>query len=168
MDLHQLRTFIAIADSGGVARAAQSLNLSQPAASLQILALAPHLVVLLFDLIGRRMRLTSEAEDLVPRARRLLAEAQSLRERARALQSGETGQIRIGATPPMIEWVLAGFLAKYRRQQPQIDISVVEDGGAGLLARLARGEVHLAYVPVGRSEERRVGKECRARWSPWH
>src|SRR3712207_9030174 len=23
-------------------------------------------------------------------------------------------------------------------------------------------------VPVGRSEERRVGKECRSRWSPYH
>jgi len=149
MDLHQLRTFVAIADSGGVARAAQRLNLSQPAASRQIQALEADLGVLLFDRIGRRMRLTSEAEDLVPRARRLLAEAQSLRERARALQAGETGQIRIGATPPMIEWVLAGFLATYRRRQPQIDVSVVEDGGAGLIDRLARGEVHLAYVPVG-------------------
>src|SRR5262252_6042228 len=86
MDLHQLRTFVAIADSGGVARAAQRLNLSQPAASRQIQALEADLGVLLFDRIGRRMRLTSEAEDLVPRARRLLAEAQSLRERARALQ----------------------------------------------------------------------------------
>jgi DNA-binding transcriptional LysR family regulator len=149
MDLHQLRTFIAVADSGGVARAAQRLNVSQPAASRQIQALEADLGMLLFDRIGRRLRLTSEAEDLVPRARKLLAEAQSLRERARALQAGETGQIRIGATPPMIEWVLAGFLAKYRRCQPQIDISVVEDGGAGLSARLARGEVHLAYVPVG-------------------
>jgi LysR family cyn operon transcriptional activator len=149
MDLHQLRTFVAIADNGGVARAAQRLNLSQPAASRQIQALEAELQMLLFDRIGRRMRLTSQGEDLVPRARRLLAEAQSLRERARALKSGETGQIRIGATPPMIEWVLAGFLAKYRRRQPGIDIGVVEDGGAGLIARLARGEVHLAYIPVG-------------------
>ena len=149
VDLQQLRTFIAITDSGGVARAAQRLHLSQPAASRQLQALEADLGMLLFDRIGRRMRLTSEGEDLVPRARRLLAEAQSLRERARALQSGETGQVRIGATPPMIESVLAGFLGKYRRRHPGIDISVVEDGGAGLIARLARGEVHLAYVPVG-------------------
>jgi LysR family transcriptional regulator, cyn operon transcriptional activator len=149
MDLHQLRIFVAIADNGGVARAAVRVNLSQPAASRQIQGLEAELGMLLFDRIGRRMRLTSEGEDLLPRARRLVAEAQSLRERARALQSGQTGQIKIGATPPMIETVLAGFLAKYRRRHPGIEIAVVEDGGAGLIARLAHGEVHLAYVPVG-------------------
>ena len=26
----------------------------------------------------------------------------------------------------------------------------------------------LLKVPTGRSEERRVGKECRSRWSPYH
>jgi len=148
MDLHQLRTFVAIAEDGGVARAATRVNLSQPAASRQIQGLEAELGMLLFDRIGRRMRLTSEGEDLLPRARRLVAEAQSLRERARALQSGQSGQIKIGATPPMIETVLAGFLAQYRRRHPGIDIAVVEDGGAGLIARLAHGEVHLAYVPV--------------------
>src|SRR5262245_8764867 len=149
MDLHQLRTFLAIAEDGGVARAAVRLNLSQPAASRQIQGLEAELGMLLFDRIGRRMRLTSEGEDLLSRARRLVADAQSMRERARALQSGQTGQIKIGATPPMIETVLAGFLAKYRRRHPGIDIAVVEDGGAGLMARLAHGEVHLAYVPIG-------------------
>jgi LysR family transcriptional regulator, cyn operon transcriptional activator len=149
MDLHQLRIFVAIADNDGVARAAQRVNLSQPAASRQIQGLEAELGMRLFDRLGRRLRLTSEGEDLLPRARRLLAEAQSLRERARALQSGQTGYIKIGATPPMIETVLAGFLATYRRRHPGIEIGVVEVGGAGLIARLAHGEVHLAYVPVG-------------------
>ena len=29
-------------------------------------------------------------------------------------------------------------------------------------------EVHLTVSTMGRSEERRVGKECRSRWSPYH
>ncbi len=151
MDLHHLRTFLAVADCGGVARAAQRLNLSQPAASRQIQTLETELGLRLFDRVGRRVRLTFAGEDLIPRARRLLAEAQSLRERARALKSGASGQIRIGATPPMIEAVLAGFLSQWRRRYPGIDVNVVEDGGAGLIGRLERGEVHLAYVPVGDS-----------------
>src|SRR5437773_1602272 len=103
MDLHQLRTFVAIAEAGGVARAAARLNLSQPAASRQIQVLEAELGVLLFDRIGRRVQLTSAGEDLLQRSRRLVAEAQSLRERARALAAGHTGVIKIGATPPMIE-----------------------------------------------------------------
>jgi len=69
MDLHQLRTFVAIADAGGVARAAARLNLSQPAASRQIQVLEAELGVLLFDRIGRRVRLTSAGEDLLRRGR---------------------------------------------------------------------------------------------------
>jgi DNA-binding transcriptional LysR family regulator len=156
MDLHQLRTFVAIADAGGVARAATRLNLSQPAASRQIQVLEAELGVLLFDRIGRRIRLTSEGEDLLRRGRQVLAEADAFRERARALKGGHTGQIRVGATPPMIETLLASFLTGHRRRHPGVEISIVEDGGAGLASRLENGELHVAYVPAG--DERFQGR----------
>jgi DNA-binding transcriptional LysR family regulator len=156
MDLHQLRTFVAIADSGGVARAARRLNLSQPAASRQLSVLEAELGFELFDRIGRGIALTCQGEDLLRRARRLVLDAELLRERARALKAGGAGHITIGATPPMIEIVLAGFLARYRQQHPGIDINVVEDGGAGLIGRLERGEVQLAYVPA--TDERFSGR----------
>jgi len=149
MDLHQLRTFAAIVDAGGVARAAARLNLSQPAASRQIQILEAELGVLLFDRIGRRVRLTAEGEDLLRFGRRLVAEAEALRERARALKAGHTGRIKVGATPPMIETVLASFLAGHRQRHPGVEINIVEDGGAGLASRLESGELHVAYVPVG-------------------
>lgn len=149
MDLHQLRTFVEIAQTGGVARAASRLNLSQPAASRQIQALEADLGVRLFDRIGRRVALTAAGEDLLRRSHRLLGEADALRERARALQSGEAGIVRIGATPPMVEVALAAFLPAYRRRHPGIEVHVVEGGGAGLATCLERGEVHVAYVPAG-------------------
>ena len=156
MDLYQLRTFLAIADTGGVARAAARLNLSQPAASRQIQVLEAELGVLLFDRIGRRVRLTSEGEDLLRRGRQVVAEADAFRDRARALKGGHTGQIRIGATPPMIEMQLASFLAGHRRRHPGVEISIVEDGGTGLASRLENGELHVAYVPAG--DERFQGR----------
>src|SRR5215468_5474177 len=156
MDLHQLRTFLAVADTGGVARAAVRLNLSQPAASRQIQVLEAELGVLLFDRVGRRVRLTSEGEDLLRRGRRVVAEADAFHDRARALKGGHTGQIRIGATPPMIETQLASFLTGHRRRHPGVEISIVEDGGAGLASRLESGELHVAYVPAG--DERFQGR----------
>jgi DNA-binding transcriptional LysR family regulator len=149
MDLRQLRTFVVVADTGGVARAALRLNLSQPAASRQIQVLEADLGVRLFDRVGRRVRLTAAGEDLLRRSHRLLGEADAFRERARALQSGQAGVLRIGATSPMVEAVLASFLPAYRRRHAGIEVHVVEDGGAGLAARLERGEVHIAYVPAG-------------------
>src|SRR5215472_7258093 len=129
MNFKHLRAFVTIADAGGFARAANRLNISQPALSRQIRAMEIDLSVRLFDRIGRRVQLTSEGEDLLRRSRRLLAEADSLGERARMLKGGESGILRVGATPQVIENLLAHFLMRYRRRHPGVEIHIVEDGG---------------------------------------
>jgi DNA-binding transcriptional LysR family regulator len=70
MNLRHLRTFVIVADAGGFGRAIARLNLSQSAASRQIIALEAELGIPLFDRIGRRLRLNSEGEDLLWRSRR--------------------------------------------------------------------------------------------------
>jgi DNA-binding transcriptional LysR family regulator len=95
------------------------------------------------------VQLTSQGEDLLLRSRRLLAEAESLGERARELKSGETEILRVAATPQVIENVLADFLIRYRRRHPGVEVHLVEDGGARLIGRLERGEVHLTITPAG-------------------
>jgi DNA-binding MarR family transcriptional regulator len=96
MNLRHLRTFVAIADNGGFARAAARLNLTQSAASRQILALETELDVRLFDRIGRRVHLTLEGEDLLARSRRLLSDAASITERARALRADRRALFDLG------------------------------------------------------------------------
>jgi LysR family cyn operon transcriptional activator len=149
MNLRHLRAFVTVTDAGGVARAAARLNVSQPALSRQIHALEAELGVPLFDRIGRGVQLTLQGEDLLRRSRALLAEADSLGERARALKSGYTGTLRVGATPQMIESVLADFLTIYQRHHPDVQVHLVEAGGAMLPSRLERGDVHVAHMPVG-------------------
>ena len=146
MNLRHLRTFVNIADAGGIARAGSRLNLSQPAASRQVLALEADLGVRLFDRIGRRFRLTSEGEDLLRQSRRLLMDAESLGARARALKGGHTGILRVGATPMVVENTLSLFLGQYRLRHPGVEVHFVEDGGIRLLDRLDHGDTHLALV----------------------
>jgi DNA-binding transcriptional LysR family regulator len=147
MKLSQLRTFVAVADNGGFARATARLNLTQSAASRQISALEDELGVPLFDRVGRRVQLTSEGEDLLRHSRRLLGDAEALGERARALKAGQRGLLRVGATPQVIEVLLAGFLKKHWCRYPNIEVQLIEDGGAQLPSRLERGDVHLAVMP---------------------
>ena len=148
MNVRHLRAFATIVDVGGLSRAATRLHLSQPALSRQIQALEAELGVLLFDRIGRRVQLTSQGEDLLRRSRRLIAEADSLGERARELKSGETGILRVAATPQVIEDLLAPFLMHYRRRHSGVEVHLIEDGGARLLSRLERGEAHLSITPA--------------------
>ncbi|HEX2438873.1 MAG TPA: LysR family transcriptional regulator [Methylomirabilota bacterium] len=149
MDLRHLHAFVAIVDAGGFARAAARLHLSQPALSRQVHALESELDLRLFDRRGRRVQLTGDGEDLLSRARRLLADVQAFSERARALRGGETGVLRVGATPQAIETLLAPFLRAHRRRHPGVEVTLVEDGGARLPGRLERGEVQLAQIPAG-------------------
>jgi LysR family cyn operon transcriptional activator len=146
MNLRQLRTFVVIADAGGLARAEGRLHLSQPAASRHIQALEIELGVPLFNRIDRRMQLTSEGEDLLRRIRRLLQDADFIGERARALKSGETGILSVGATPQAIENTLVPFLTRYRRRHPAVEVQLVEDGGVRLPDRLNHGDIQLALA----------------------
>jgi LysR family transcriptional regulator, cyn operon transcriptional activator len=148
MNLRHLRTFVAIVDAGGIHRAATRLHLTQPAASRQVQALEVEFGVLLFDRIGRRLHLTSEGEELLRRSRRLLAEAQSLSERASALRKGDTGILRVGATPMVIENTLSGFISQWRSRHPAVDVQLIEDGGIALPRRLDHGEIHFGIMAV--------------------
>ena len=147
MNLRFLRTFVAIADSSGFARAATRLNLTQSAVSRQIHVLETELGVQLFDRIGRRVKLTAQGEDLLVRSRRLLSDAESLGERARALKSGHIGVLRIGGAPQIMENLLADFAQRYRKRHPGVEVHFVEDQGARLSGRLERGDMHVAVLP---------------------
>ncbi len=146
VELRHLRSLVAVAELGSFSRAAERLHLSQPALSRQIHNLENELGVSLFDRTGRRVQLTSEGQDLLGRSRGLVNDAESLVERAETLKGGQTGILRIGATSMTLESFLAGFLPRYRRRLPHVAVSLVEDGGAALLDRVERGELHLALT----------------------
>jgi LysR family transcriptional regulator, cyn operon transcriptional activator len=146
MNIRHLRTFVTVADAGSFARAIAQLNLSQSAASRQIIALEAELGIPLFDRIGRRLRLNSEGEDLLWRGRRLLADAETLRERAQALKGGQIGTLRVSAPPQVIENILAPFLNKYLRHHHGVEVQLVEGGGSKAHDQLDRGDVHLAHI----------------------
>ena len=149
MNLRALRTFVTTAEVGGLGRACVRLNLSQPAASRQIHALEYELGVPLFERVGRGLKLTSEGESLLRRSRRLLDDASSLFEHARTLKGGQTGTLKIAATPQVIAGVLAEFLPLHQKRHTGVEIQLVEGGGASQPTRLEQGEVHLAIMPSG-------------------
>lgn len=151
MNLRQLQTFVCVAEAGGFSKALARLHLSQPAASRQILSLEAELGVALFDRIGRGLRLSSAGEDLLRQTRTILAQTDALGQRARALQRGDAGVLRVGATPQTIENSLAGFVQSYRRRSSDVDVHLIEDGGARLPKRLMLGEIDLAIMPIGDS-----------------
>jgi LysR family transcriptional regulator, nitrogen assimilation regulatory protein len=143
MDLRQLRTFIAVADHGTVSKAALRLRIAQPALSRQISALEQDLGLALFDRVGRRLVLTGEGEQLLEDCRNLLDQVDCLKERAGSLRGGDSGVLKVAASPHVIESLLSIFLNRYAERYPKVEVKLFEAFGPAQLVLLERGEVHL-------------------------
>ena len=79
MDIHQLETFLAVAEEKGFSRAAKRLHRTQPAVSQVIRKLEGDLGEVLFERSARDGTLTAAGEVLRDYARRML----TLRDRSR-------------------------------------------------------------------------------------
>src|ERR671933_740567 len=120
MDLKRLQTFVTVAERGSVSGAAERLRVTQPALSRQVRDLQRDLGVPLFRLVGRRLLLTGEGEEFLAHCRGLLGHAEAVADRARSLARGDSGVLRVAATPQVIESVFPAFLRWYRERQPGV------------------------------------------------
>ena len=144
MDLRRLRTFVTVAEQGTVSKAALRLHISQPGLSRQIQELQQELGLRLFDRVGRRLVLTAEGDQLLGSCRNLLGQANSLNEQAQLLKRGDTGTLKVAASPMQIETALSTFLPRYAERYPNVQVQLIEEVGAHTLAMLENGEIHLA------------------------
>src|SRR5882757_3219715 len=144
MNLRYARTFVTVADLGTVSKAATRLRIAQPALSRQISAFEQELGLKLFDRIASRLVLTGEGEQLLADCRALLNYASALDERAQLLRRGDTGVLKVAASPQIIEGVLADFLHEYGGQYPNVHVKLIEVlGWPDTAGMLERGVIHL-------------------------
>lgn len=144
MDLRRTRTFVTVADLGSVSKAALRLRIAQPALSRQIGELEQEVGFKLFDRVGRRLVLTGEGEQLLKDCRGFLSYASALDERAQLLRRGDTGVLKVAASPQFIDGVISEFLPRYRRRYPDVDVRLFEAmGGTAVMEMLEHGEIHL-------------------------
>lgn len=144
MDLRQVRTFVTVAELGTVSKAALHLHIAQPALSRQIVDLEKDLGLKLFDRIGRRLVLSSEGEQLLVDCRGLLSYARAVGERAQLLRRGDTGVLKVAASPHFIEGIFPEFLHHYALRYPNVQVKLSDTVGSDQLAMLERGELDLA------------------------
>lgn len=143
MDLRRVRTFVTVVEEGSLSRAALRLRIAQPALSRQIADLEHELGFKLFDRIGRRLLLTGEGEQFVGDCRGFLNYEKAMAERAHELRSGDSGILKVAASPQHIESVLAKFLHRYAERYPNVEVRVVEAAGLDTVRMLEHGEIHL-------------------------
>jgi DNA-binding transcriptional LysR family regulator len=148
MELHHLRYFLAIADCLSFSRAAEALDITQPALSRQIRDLERELGAPLFNREGRRNSLTAAGAAFLPAARASVAEADRGRLNVRDVLGAQGGTLVIGSSSQTAATVLAPLLHRFKAQNGNVAVRVLEDGALALIERLEDGNLDLAVVPL--------------------
>jgi LysR family hydrogen peroxide-inducible transcriptional activator len=118
MELHQLRYFCAIAETGSFSRAAEQSHISQPSLSQQIRKLKDELGVRLFDRLGRSVRLTELGHAFLPRVRTVLQSLDAARSEVAERKRSVSGPISVGVIPTVAPYLLPSILAGFSRKWP--------------------------------------------------
>src|SRR5579863_992761 len=144
LDTDQLRSFLAIVDTGSFTRAAERVNKTQSAVSMHMRRLEEQLGCALFIKQGRGTRLSEEGERLIDFARRIIqTEAGAL---AALSRKGLSGRVRLGMPDDYAEFFLADILTRFCRSHPLVEISVVCESSVILNGQVRAGALDLAIV----------------------
>lgn len=151
MELSQLRTLIHVAELGSLSKAADRMNIAQPALSRQVRMLEEELGTSLFTRHGRGMVLTEQGHEVLKHAARVMAELDEIRASAAEIDAPLSGQIAIGLPPTVSDIIAVPLVAAFGRAHPSVVVRLVGAYTGYLLDWLHRGEIDVAILYDPRS-----------------
>ncbi|MEM7529662.1 MAG: LysR family transcriptional regulator [Pseudomonadota bacterium] len=147
MELRHLRTFRAIAESGGVHAAAARLNVAQPAVSRTLRDLEAELGFALFDRVGRGLRITDAATAYLAEVAPLLDRLEEAGDTARKVAEGCGGTLRVGLMESSAwDGPAPKALDRFVRANPEIRLEVVPMGSRDQVKALVEGQLDCGFL----------------------
>jgi DNA-binding transcriptional LysR family regulator len=154
----RLVVFRAVAEQLSFRKAAEELYLTQPAVSLQIKALEEDVDVQLFDRAGAHIALTAAGQvllDYCEQVKTLLAQTE--REIA-ALSGKHAGQLALGASTTIAQYVLPRLLGEFCREYPRVHPTLVSGNTEHIVEAVEKGKISLGFIE-GPARSREVKTE---------
>jgi DNA-binding transcriptional LysR family regulator len=148
MELHQLKYFVAVAETGGFSKAARRCYVAQPSLSQQIKKLERELGQKLFERLGRTTVLTEAGRALLPRARVILKEAGDIKTGITEDVGSGSGQLSVGLIPTIAPYILPGALKRFYEAFPRAQINVNENLTERLIKNLIGLEIEMAVMSL--------------------
>ncbi len=144
LDSDLLRHFLAVAKTGSVTRAADTVGRTQSAVSMQIRRLEEVLGAPVFERLPRGVALTPLGRELLPYAERIQA---LLQEAAQHLTSARiSGSVRVGIVDEYVESVVPTVLAEFNACHADVEVSVYCDFSSRQIEALAADRIDIAVV----------------------
>ena len=146
MDLRQLRYFVAVAERGGFAAAASTLNIAQSALSRHVKELERELGGALLERGARGVTVTESGKVLLARGRWLFGTIDDIKAEVRTENREPSGTVRLGAPSSLADIFYAPLAHLIVKRFPRVRLELSEGLTEGMCDRLLRGELDLAVV----------------------
>jgi len=146
MLLAQLTSFVEIARTGNLSRAAEALFVTQPALTSRLQVLERELGSELFVRTRRGMRLTEAGKAFLPFAVRSLETVAEGRRLVAEIAQGGAGELTIGAAPAVSTYVLPALLKEFHEAHPKVRLSVRTGHSEEVLELVLRGQVEVGLT----------------------
>jgi DNA-binding transcriptional LysR family regulator len=144
LDIDQLKTFVAISDTGSFTRAAEMVHKTQSAVSMQMKRLEERLGKPVFARDGRQSKLTEDGERLLDYARRIVKLSNDA---VIALADADlAGHVRLGVPDDYADRFLPEILARFSRSNPRAEVTVLCEPSLSLIERIKGGSLDLAII----------------------
>ena len=144
--LEQVRSFVAVAESEHVTKAAESLFLTQGAVTQQLRHLEKGLGLQLLERAGRGVRLTDAGRALAIACKAVLRSVEIVEDTARSMKALESGSLDLGASPTCASYYLPSRLATFSSRYPAVKLTVTVEPSAALSAQVLAGAIDCALI----------------------
>ena len=145
-DLNLLRVFYHVVKTEQISKAAEILNVSQPAISQQIKSLEDQIGFKLFSRSKKGVKLTQEAEEIFAYCKNIFAQVESINHTLQNISSLDTGILRIGASDTICKYYLIDKLKTFEELYPKIRYRVTNCTTTESLTLLKNNDVDIAFV----------------------
>ena len=146
MNSRQLQYAITLSQVLNFSQAAETLGISQPSLSKQILSLESELGVKLFDRDHSPLRLTAAGSYFIPRAKQMLYDEAQLYKAMTQFESGESGKLVIGVTPFRSLYLMPELVKKVKQRFPGVQVVLHEVNSQQLRKEATEGNYDFAIV----------------------
>ncbi|MCP1490124.1 DNA-binding transcriptional LysR family regulator [Peribacillus frigoritolerans] len=146
MKLENLKMFCLVVDEGSISQAARLSFLSQPAVTRQIHQLENYYNTLLFDREEGRLRVTEAGKLLYPFAKAIVNDFNHSKEVIQQSTGKYNANLIVGASLTIGEYLLPSLLGRFKKQQPEIKVTLTIKNTPRVLEDLSNDVIDLALV----------------------
>jgi DNA-binding transcriptional LysR family regulator len=152
MTLKQLKIFVLTYKYGSLSKAADSFFLSQPAASMSLRQLEQIIAAPLFDRVGKNLVINSIGNLLLPKAIAIIDQADELETLSLDSLSCLQGNLRVGCTLTVGNYLLPIYLANFKKRHPNISFNICINNTSTIIDKINSFDLDIALIEGAESK----------------